>query len=62
MLCLTELWFDCVSFGVYFELFAKMEKRTKSLDVPRAYKISEGVSSSPMLSMLQNDLYHCSYS
>ena len=20
MLCLTELWFDCVSFRVYFEL------------------------------------------
>ena len=41
MLCLMELWFDCVSFGVYFELYAKMEQRTKSLDVLRECKISE---------------------
>ena len=41
MLCLMELWFDCVSFGVYFELHAKMEQRTKSLAVLRACKISD---------------------
>ena len=31
MLCLIELWFDCVSFGVYFELYAKMKYKTKSM-------------------------------
>ena len=31
----------CVSFGVYFELYVKMEQRTESLDVLRACKISE---------------------
>ena len=41
MLSLMELWFDCVSFGVYFKLYVKMEQRTESLDVLRACKISE---------------------
>ena len=36
MLCLVELWFDRALFGAYFELYAKMKKRTKSLDVLRA--------------------------
>ena len=35
MLCLIELWFDCVSFGVYFE-YAKMKYKTKSMHVLRA--------------------------
>ena len=39
MLCLMELWFDCVSIGVYFESYTKMEQRTKSLDVPRVCTI-----------------------
>ena len=34
-------WVDCVSIGDYLELHAKMKKRTKSLDVLRACKISE---------------------
>ena len=29
MLCLMELWFDCVSFGVYFELYAKILIKNK---------------------------------
>ena len=41
MLCLIKLWFDCVSFGVYFELYAKMKYKTKSMDVLRACTISE---------------------
>ena len=35
MLCLMELWFDCVSFEVYFELYAQMKYKTKSMDVLR---------------------------
>ena len=41
MLCLMELWFDCVSFGVFFKLYTKMKYKTKSMDVLTACKISE---------------------
>ena len=43
MLSPMELWFDCVSLGVYFEFDTYQDgtSRTQSLDVLRACKISE---------------------